>query len=244
MTDALRTVAHGLRTVANGINLTFIPTVIGGLFAWLRLGYDCLLLFTGLAVLGLVVTAIGRCFCLRTPPEMPVARGRIFLAVILDLTGLLSTAALVISQFVTSVFPPMVVLIGLGFSTVTLLAGRVMFFLFLHALSASFHPTYTADVRSATLWSILAGGWLCVSFGVVLSVGRGKYPEAYFFGSLVAGIVGCLILGGIWWRVYTRTLNRLNDAVEALATDHSTHPDDPDREYRAHYPADATDDPS
>lgn len=244
MTPPLRAVAHGLRTVATGINLTCTPVVFGGVVAWFLSRGEVFLLVLGVSLIGVVVTAVGRCFCLRVPPAMPAARARIRLAVILDLTGLGSTAALVIAQLVAPTIPPVVVWSGVGFSAVALVAGRVMFFLFLHALAVSIRqPKQIAGVRFAARWSLLAAGCVGFSYGAVLSVaGQGRFAEVYFLYAFLIGTTSCLILGGIWWRVYTLALQRLSAAVESFTAEPATDRDSPDREYRSRYPADATED--
>lgn len=173
----------------------------------------------GVATLvGLPTTFAGRFMCLDTPPDLPTARARIWLAVLLDGCGLLSFVVnLAVGHFSTgpgAFKVPEVVWYGVFvFSFVLLLAARAFFLAYLRSLARA--VDYTASLRlpvgvlivvvsSATVVATIVG--LHLTSGITpLTVEHVGLMGVCFVATL-AGLSGLYLYG--------RTLRELRSAVQ------------------------------
>ncbi len=98
---------------------------------------------------GILLGAIGRVLCLRTPPELPIARARIRLAVILEGCGLLTAVVTGVVAAVANGAGPIrlayeVLYSVLVFAVVLFAAGQAFFYAFSVALAKA------VDMKPAT----------------------------------------------------------------------------------------------
>ncbi len=173
-------------------------------------------------VIGILVGVIGRPFCLRTPPELPIARARIRLAVLLEACGL-TTAVMFIPfafmlRWATGVFPNEVVAYPVfAFSFVLFIAGRVFFLTYTTALANAVGMQFFHR-PSVTMVLVIVAGSTLFAVACVLTGNYGRNPITYSH-LLPAGIVFVLALcvfGTL--NLYGRHLRRLREAVKRFNT--------------------------
>jgi hypothetical protein len=238
-------VAHPLDRVARGLTLARIgfrlAGPLGGLcllanlvsnhsgisnlvlyYRWPRYTYIALLALLGLGSLaGWIGGFVGRCRCLATPEEWPVARTRIRLAVLLEACGWLSGLANVAVAFLIGfgVLPLPVITVGVtvGLSVLMLAFGRVMFLRFARAVADRIddEPLAREAARSLVLFVTVVACWaggfalLLASSTLAGSTSVATVSVATGFGLwIAAGGVG---LAGLF--VYDQLLGRLRTAV-------------------------------
>jgi hypothetical protein len=182
------------------------------------------------AVVGLLVGVVGRCCCLAAPPEFPTARGRIRLAVLLEvcgwLSGLTNAGVWAATAMLWIVVPDAVLLAAGGLSLPLLVAGWGTFLKYLESVGELVGDRPLA--RRADLTLLLFVSVLFASvFGAFLIVCP-TAPASYDFflttgGSLLlsAGGVGLFGLG-----VYGGLLRGLYQAVRRFADQHPEGTDD------------------
>lgn len=236
--DLLR-VSRGLAVAHWGVRLitgTFLASaailVVFVLFdfsrGWTRdyfyiamLGILIALIPTGIAV-GVLVGFIGRPFCLRTPPELPIARARIRLAVLLEACGL-TTAVMFIPfafmlRWATGVFPNEVVAYPVfAFSFVLFIAGRVFFLTYTTALAEAVGMQVSHRPSVAMVTLIICGSaviaTLC-SLGITGGKSLSTLTEVLPVG--IVFVVALCVFGTLYQ--YGRHLRRLREAVKRFNT--------------------------
>jgi hypothetical protein len=173
-------------------------------------------------MLGAVIGMHGRERCLDTPRELPAARARIRLAVLLEGCGWLSGVVNLGVAWATGVgsitLPWEVVHAVFGLSFVLFLAGRVFFFAYLRALAKSvdFTPS-TGSPLLAIMVVVTASTMVATSVGLlVTSDGYGSLTPGRMaaMGGTFLGTLGLLI--GV--HLYGRMLRRLREAIAAVAS--------------------------
>ncbi len=180
--------------------------------------------------IGILVGVIGRPFCLRTPPELRIARVRIRLSVILEGCGLmmaLMNGALAFTvAYVNNVLPySEVVMAVFAFSIVLFIAGRVFFLTYTVALAKVVDMKLVTRPSGAAILVIVAGSTV---FGTALCLAstRGRVPIT-LFEVLTAGgamVVALCVFGTLY--VYGRHLRRLRAAVKQFNIQQVEHVED------------------
>jgi hypothetical protein len=167
---------------------------------------------------GLLVGSIGRVLCLCTPPELPVARARIRLAVLLEGCGLLTAVVnggVIAATIAVNVnhIPYEVRYAVLLFAGVLFAAGRAFFYPYSLALAKAVDMKPATRPSVAALIVIVTGSTV---FATAFSQAqtRGRLPSM-LTEMLTAGgaFVGMLCVFGTLY-VYGRWLRRLREAVK------------------------------
>lgn len=220
----LRVTHIGFRILAWAVLLSALTTAVHAIVHYLDSWFDFLAMAGGgccvtpLSIVGTLVTFSGQLRCLDTPAELPVARSRIRLAVILEGCGLLSG---VVNLGVAAVYsgsrtvPLEVLWASFVFSLVLLVAGRVFFLAYLLAVAR-------AAGQYVTFRPPIAVVMVIVSFAAVVAVVVNiKLPaDIQARGLIVMG--GCFVgvtvtLTGLY--VYDHLLRRVREAVERFPTE-------------------------
>lgn len=250
MTSPFHAVARGLRLAQIGFLLAcwggtaafgmfwFIDRVINNSyyrneeFRWLFLGLFFATLATVLA--GVVVGFIGRVRCLRVPEEYPAVRGRLLAAVILEgsgwgslLVGIGVGIAMGFRWLPDATWVPQ---LGMVFSGLMVLGGRVMLLRFLRFLARVVEdkPSARRARHSLTLfladWAAGLVGLGILFFGSAMSMYEVSTPLGYlvWIAAAGSGLYGLLL--------YDRLLGGLARSVLVFA---DAHQDDEVEEYRA-----------
>jgi hypothetical protein len=225
----LALVHWGFRLIAGAVISLAVVFAITGLLEPFKPGicfYCCLLMVVFVIpipiAIGILVGVIGRPFCLRTPPELPIARARIRLSVLLEGSGLMmavvNVAIAYIVAYCTNALSKTVVLQAVfAFAILLLIAGRIFFLAYTVALAKAvdmeltLFPSVTACLVIVSCSTIFAtADWL--------SSTRGSPPftlDQVLWAGGVGGAVLCVF--GILY-VYGRYLRRLREAVKQFNT--------------------------
>jgi hypothetical protein len=175
-----------------------------------------------LAPVGFVIAFVGRCFCLASPPELPPARARVGLAVLLEACGWLSAVVNVAVgtaiAFRVVPLPMIAVAVTGGVSLLLLAAGRVQFLRYTRSLADQVAPTLTRpSARSLALFVTTVA---CVALGFGFYQLANHSPPASSLGYALSGgfIVTAVVTGIAHLFVYGRLLRRLRQAVNTPHT--------------------------
>lgn len=165
-------------------------------------------------VIGILVGSIGRVLCLRTPPELPIARARIRLAVLLEGCGLMTAAvnggviaATILAN--SNNIPYEVRYAVLWFAVVLFVAGRAFFYAFSVALAKAVDMKLVHRSSVAALVVIVTGSM--VSFAGLLLLG-GTRTLTEVLTAWGAFVVALCVFGILY--VYGRHLGRLRAEVK------------------------------
>jgi hypothetical protein len=250
MHAAFRSVARGLRLTNIGFLLACWASAVAlGMF-WLidrdivrsyyirsnEVRYVFIgLFFASLAaiVAGVIVGFVGRIRCLRTPAEFPAVRGRALAAIVLEGSGwgslLVGIGVMCAMGFRWLPSAPWVPAIGMGFSGLLILCGRILFLRFLRVLGRVVEDKTSARRARFSLTLFLAD-WGAGLVGVGVMAGGGAlgmeeltYPLAYLIW-IAAGMSG---LGGLI--LYDRLLGNLARSVQAFAESFPSEDDEPEQ---------------
>lgn len=247
MTDAFQAVARGLRIAHAGFLLTCWGATSAAVLIWIISNthygpdYMRLVLWGGfwlnvlIGVGGVIVGIVGRVRCLKAPHEIPAVRGRALAAGVLEGCGWLSLFVGVGVFFPLGFggfFPAALWVpgVGLGFSVILLVCGRVMFLRFLYVLARAVEDKSSAlraQLSSALFladWGVVMLGAGIAAAGSVLRVSELSTPLAFFVWILtgMSGLAGLVL--------YDRVLGGLTRSVRAFA---DTHRDDEEERYRS-----------
>lgn len=186
---------------------------------FLVLGSSCILACS--SAVGILVGFIGRTSCLDTPSELPVARARIRLAVILEGCGLLSSAVnggVVWANNTSNITLPVEVLYSVfWFAFALFVAGRAFFYAFTVALAKAVDMKPAPRPSVSVLMMVVTGATI-VATAVGLQLTGGSRPlthteipttAATFVAAL--GTFGALYAIGRWH-------HRLREAVTQYNT--------------------------
>ncbi len=193
---------------------------------------------------GAVTGIVGRVKCLKAPPEYPAVRGRAMAAVVLEASGWFSGFVGVGLMFAMGWkwLPQQfwVPAIGVVFSGLLLVCGRILFLRFLRVL-ARVAEDKAIDRRAKfslvlfiTNWLVGLLAWAVGAGGSAVSVQEMTTPLAFAIG-IAAGMSG---LAGLV--LYDRVLGGLTRSVHAFA---DAHRDDEEEQYRARQQRDEVDEP-
>lgn len=224
-------VSHwGVRLIAGAVVTAAALLDISGLlthFGWL----NSMIVFCAIMILwiltpipiaiGILVGVIARVLCLRTPPELPIARARIRLAVMLEACGLM-TAVLNIPfafmlRWATGGFPDLVMGAVFACSIVLFIAGRVFFLTYTTALAKTVGMQFSRR-PSVTMVLVIVAGSTLFAAACGLWGNYGREPNTLFrmLGAGVAFMVAVCVFGTL--SVYGRHLRRLRAAVKQFKT--------------------------
>lgn len=220
----VRLIAGAVVTAAAVYAMSVLLTTVG----WLHSGF-VLAAFIILSVLtpvpiviGILVGVIGRPFCLRTPPELPIARARIRLSVLLEACGL--TTALMFIPFAfmfrwaTGVFPDEVVAYPVfAFSFVLFIAGRALFLTYTTAVAKAVGMQFSHR-PSVTMVLVIVAGSTLYAVACVLTGNYGTNPITYsdLVPAGIVFVVALCVFGTLY--LYGRHLRRLREAVKQFNT--------------------------
>ncbi len=246
MHSAFHAVARGLRIAHAGYLLTCWGATSAIVLSWLvgQVGWrddplratlwGAFWLNVLIGVGGVVSGIVGRVKCLKAPAEYPTVRGRAIAAVVLEASGWFSgfvgvgvIFAMGYKQLPQEFWVPAV---GIGFSVVLLLCGRILFLRFLRVLAGVVEDTTTARRARGSLALFLADwgagllAWGVGAGGSMLSVQEMTTPLAVAI-SILTGMSGMLGLV-----LYDRVLGGLTRSVQAFG---DVHRDDEEELYRA-----------
>ncbi len=247
-TAAVLTVAIGLLSAITyreyGPRLGYGSDVEDAVIELTRGGmYGCL----AAAGVGLVLGAFGRYCCLRASMTDGTAVARIKLATVLEVSSLLSGAALIgVSWLGTKVIGPLPHLVETTWALFTGIAAylaRVQFHLFLRTLALHFAPPLMAEVKAVSRLYLYVPGGFIVAIGVAAAGNfvnsSDELPVYEAGGRLLAWLIAtAATVFGLFmaWR-WGGLLGELRKGVMQAETDEllAGADDDPDREYRARY---------
>lgn len=223
---ALLEVRHGLMLAHSGFRMragAVIASAVCVLFLWdpfaLTVASGCLLISA--TVVGGVVGFLGRAHCLATPPEFPVARARIRLAVLLEGCGLLiGVVNLGVGWAVTTWRVPLPVEVWCSVFPLALtlfVAGRVFFYAFTVALAKAVDMKPAAQPSVAPVMAIIMGSMVMAS-AVGLQVIAWSQTEPTLHAILIAGgtflaavgVFGTLYAIGRWYRRLREAVTQFN----------------------------------
>jgi hypothetical protein len=194
-----------------------------------------------------VLGAFGRYCCLGISTADGTAAARIKLTTVLEISSLLSGAALIgVSWQGVKLIGPLPELVEVTWALFTGIAGyiaRVQFHLFLRTLAERLAPALVAEVKAVSRLYLYVPGGFVLAIGVAAAgnflnpSGEGAVYEAG--GRLLAWLTAtAAFVFGLFmvWR-WSRLLHDLRRAVEQAETaePHDDSEDDPDREYRRRY---------
>jgi len=229
----------GFRLIAAAVILTAVIFVVHVLFdfswAWtpsyLYLGMVMILLalIPIPIVIGILVGVIGRLFCLRTPPELPTARARIRLAVLLEGCGLLTAlvnAVVVWAIWTINGYPgaggpstvPDEVVFGVYlFAVVQFAAGQAFFYAFSVALAKAVGMKLVHRPSVAALVVIVTGSTVFAA-AYSLAGTRGRFPSTLteMLTAVGANVLALCVFGTLY--VYGRHLRPLRAAIKEYNT--------------------------
>lgn len=205
--------------------------------------YGCL----AAAGVGLVLGAFGRYCCLRIETSDGTATARVKLATVLEVSSLLSGAALIgvtwLGVKLIGPLPPLVEVTWALFTGIAAYIARVQFHLFLRTLAGHVAPAQVAEVKAVSrLYLYVPGGYI-LALGVLAAGGHlnssGDLPIFEAGGRMLAWLIATAAsVFGLFmvWR-WSGLLLELRKAMERAQTDEpiASAEDDPDREYRARY---------
>lgn len=257
MHSAFVAVARGLRVAHIGYLLTCWGATSATALIWFisNVGYrdDPLRLTLWVAfwvniligVTGAVTGIVGRVKCLGAPADYPAVRGRAIAAVVLEASGWLSGFVGVGVSFAMGwKWLPQefwVPAVGVTFSALLLVCGRILFLRFLRVLARVVDDRTTARRAGYSLTLFLADwgasliGWGMGFGGSALNVQELTTPLAVAI-FIVAGMSG---LAGLV--LYDRVLGGLTRSVEAVA---ETHHDVEEEQYQSRAESGADDKPT
>lgn len=253
MTPPLHAVARGVRLTNVGFLLTgwagaaafcmfwFIDRVVINSYSSAYRSELCRWVFIGLwlatlvaALAGVIVGFVGRCFCLRAPAEFPGVRGRAMTAVVLEGSGWFSllvgfgvSLAMSFRWLPDAQYVPG---IGLCFSLLLMVCGRILFLRFLRKLAVAVEDK--PSVRRARFsLSLFLADWLAALVGLgVLAGGGVLYMEE--LTTPLANVIWIAVgMSGLYGLIlYDRLLSHLGRSVQAFADEY--HADDDEYEPR------------
>lgn len=262
MTASYQKVLSGLRLSSIGLWLVAMSVVLltsVGLYSNLYLYRDGVHSFAvalivpniqygsfGLCGLGLVVGFVGRCLCLPVPAAAGSAPARIGLTVIFEACSLLSAAALIGVAFLP--LPPLPSYIPLTwtlFIGLTAYIARMQFLRFARSLAEHLNPSLVPEAKAVRRLYLYVPGGFILAYGIAAgsvflqsSTGDDFYKTiGMLLGWLVATAATVLGVIGVWrWSGLLAGLRKAVVRTKVVYSGNAA--DDPDREYRSHYPAD------
>ncbi len=220
---------------------------VGGAILTLTNGamYGCL----AAAGVGLVLGAFGRYACLRMTLSDGTAAARVKLATVLEVSSLLSGAALIgVSWFGTKLIgplPPIIEVTWALFTGIAAYISRVQFHLFLRTLAEQFAPPLVAEVKAVSRLYLYVPGGFVLALGVYAAgqVFNSSRDEPVFAASgivlawLTATVATVFGLFMVWRWAGLLTSLRTAVAVAAHHEEEVGDDNDPDAEYRRRYHA-------
>lgn len=224
----LALVHWGFRLIAGAVILAAAIFVVHVLFdfSW---GWTPSYLYVGMVmillavipipiVIGILLGVIGRLFCLRTPPELPVARARIRLAVLLEGCGLLTAVVTGVVAAVANGAGPIrlayeVLYAVLVFAVGLFAAGRAFFYTYSVAVAKAVDMKLVHRPSVAALVVIVTGSTVFAA-AYSLAGTRGRFPSTLTEMLTAAGaMVLALCVSGTLY-LYGRHLRPLRVAVK------------------------------
>jgi hypothetical protein len=238
LTALTRPTYYGIYGYQNEVTSTVLSLTNGAM-------YGCL----AAAGVGLVLGAFGRYCCLRVTTGDGTATARIKLATVLEVSSLLSGAALVgvswLGAKVIGPLPPIIEVTWALFTGIAAYTARVQFHLFLRTLAAHFAPPQVAEVKAVSRMYLYVPGAFVLALGVFaageFANSRGEQTLAEAGGRVLAWLIATAAtvfgLFMVWrWAGLVASL-RTAAALAARHEEEVGDDNDPDAEYRRRYHA-------
>lgn len=206
----------------------FVMSVLLTSIGWLNSGFGfvtvmALPILTPIPiVIGILLGFTGQVLCLRTPPELPIARARIRLAFTLEVCGLLTAVLNIPLTFMfgwaTGVFPNNLVTAAVfAVSFVLFIAGRVFFLTYTTAIAKAVGLQFVSRPSAAAILMLVAGPTIfATAYSVVETCGKEPITPFEVQKAGVAFVVALCVLGALY--VYGRHLRPLRVAVMQFNT--------------------------
>ena len=257
MTPPLHAVARGVRLTNVGFLLTgwagaaafilfwFLDRVVFNSYSYTHRSDAMRWVFIGVwiatlaaALAGVIVGFVGRCFCLRAPAEFPGVRGRAMTAVVLEGSGWFSllvgfgvSLAMSFRWLPDAQYVPG---IGLCFSLLLMVCGRILFLRFLRKLAVVVEDK--PSVRRAKLsLTLFVADWLVALLSLGITLGGSELGLEELTTPISSLFIIAVGMSGLYGLIlYDRLLSHLGRSVQAFADEYHAEDDEyeprPERE--------------